>query len=282
MAAALAGCGSPTPFAVPTADPPQTSPAGARFDPTAAGRINGRVKWTGGVPKLEQSFAALPTPTGYARTTVPNPFAPAVDPTSHGLANAIVSLHGLDPAVGKPWDHPPVRIELRNFGIEVRQGTLPAGMVGFVRTGDDVTFESVDPVHHMLRARGAAFFTLPFPAPFRPLTRSLNTPGVVELTSGSGYYWAAADLIVSDHPYHAVTDRDGHFSLTGVPPGQYELVCRVRNWHLARVERDPETGLVFRQSFADPVLKRTTVTVPAAGTADAAFTFSVTDFPMAR
>lgn len=35
--------------------------------------------------------------------------------------------------------------------------------------------------------------------------------------------WMSGWLIVEDHPYYAVTDANGTFKLTDVPPGDYEL-----------------------------------------------------------
>lgn len=39
--------------------------------------------------------------------------------------------------------------------------------------------------------------------------------------------WMEAWIVVAEHPYYAVSDADGEFTLTGVPPGTYTL----RLWH---------------------------------------------------
>lgn len=39
--------------------------------------------------------------------------------------------------------------------------------------------------------------------------------------------WMRGWVVVQDHPYYAVSDAQGGFSLTGVPPGDYELHL----WH---------------------------------------------------
>ena len=39
--------------------------------------------------------------------------------------------------------------------------------------------------------------------------------------------WMEAWIVVTEHPYYAVSDADGGFTLTGVPPGTYTL----RLWH---------------------------------------------------
>jgi hypothetical protein len=130
-----------------------------------------------------------------------------------------------------------------------------------------------------LRGRGDDFFTLAFPDPDRPVRRAFDKPGVVELTSAAGGYWMRAYLFVADHPYYALTDPHGRFELSGVPPGRYEAVCWHPNWHERSRERDPETGMIARLTFAGPVEKVRPVAVAAGGEAEADFELSLKDFP---
>ena len=37
--------------------------------------------------------------------------------------------------------------------------------------------------------------------------------------------WMKSWVLVSDHPYFAVTDKDGNFSIDDIPAGTYEVVC---------------------------------------------------------
>ena len=37
--------------------------------------------------------------------------------------------------------------------------------------------------------------------------------------------WMKTWVLVSDHPYYAVTDKNGNFSIDNIPPGTYEVVC---------------------------------------------------------
>jgi hypothetical protein len=277
----LAGCEAQSrqDGGAPGSAAPAASAMGTRFDPATAAAVRGQVLWHGDVPTLPTITAPVPDGAGgYRYTEKHNPFLPAVDAKSHGLAGAVVFLKGIDPTTGRAWDLPPVRVEQRDYGILVHQGDGEPRKVGFVRRGDDVEMVSTEPAHHMLRARGAAFFTLPFPEPNKPLSRPLSEPGLVELTSGAGYSWAAADLFVCEHPYYAVTDSNGNFALPQVPPGKYELTVWVRNWHVTRKERDPETGLVFRRRYAPPLEKRTTITVEPNGKVERSFTLGAADF----
>ena len=37
--------------------------------------------------------------------------------------------------------------------------------------------------------------------------------------------WMKTWVLVSDHPYFAVTDSNGNYEIKGVPSGTYEVVC---------------------------------------------------------
>jgi hypothetical protein len=231
------------------------SKAGASFDPHTAGAIRGQVLWGGDIPvvaPLEIQPNPLAGEALHKKQLRPNPNAPAIDPRSKGLGNAVVFLRGIDPHRGRPWDHPPVRLEQRAGEFHILQGNADSHF-GFVRRGAGLGMISRDPFLHSLHASGAAYFTLTFPDPDRPLERPLKEIGLVELTSAAGYYWMRAYLFVDDHPYYTRTDPQGGFTLEQVPPGRYEIVCWLPSWTKARQERDPESGCVSRLFF-DPAL----------------------------
>lgn len=247
--------------------------------PPAGGVIRGRVTWAGEKPIVPPFPAALPIGKGYQASERPNPFAPTVSADA-GLGGVVVSLAGVKPG-GKsdrrpPW--PPVTVVHDDFRIRVKQGDAEPAGVGLVWAGDEVTVVSKEAVPASVRFRGAAFFTLLFPDPDKPLRRPLSKPGWVELSSGSLFYWAAADLLVADHPYHAVTDANGRFELTNVPPGKYELVVRVRDWRVAGVDRDPETGLIYRQRYKPERFFKQAVTVPAGVATEVTIPVPAADF----
>jgi Carboxypeptidase regulatory-like domain len=52
---------------------------------------------------------------------------------------------------------------------------------------------------------------------------SIKRPGLANV-SCSVHNWMRAYIYVLWHPYYAITSQDGAFTLTDVPPGQYELV----------------------------------------------------------
>jgi hypothetical protein len=254
MGFALPGCQEMrSPLAVPT--PSDAGTAAARFDLTTAGTFVGQVTWNGMVPPIDPiSLPANPLGSDVLRQRQvrPNPNAPRIDATTNGVGNAVVFLRGVDVQAAKPWDLPAVRVEQRDGAFHILQATLDSAY-GFVRRGDSVVLVSCDEVFHALHASGAAFFSYAFPDAGQPLARCLDSKGLVELASAAGYPWMRAYLFVDEHPYYARTDPQGRFALSHVPPGQYEIVCWMPNWHKARHERDPESGVVTRLFFRPPV-----------------------------
>ena len=272
----------------PPADPPPEAAGGE------SGTLTGRVVWTGELPVVPPIRGVIGTPDGPQWGDVPNHFAPRIDPKSKGVADAVVYLNRRADT-GPAWSFPPTRIEQQNSRIQIRQGEH-VGRVGFVRVGQEIEMVSRDEVYHALRARGAAFFTLPFPEPDkvtarstsgsatpsetpalpspkadRPVTRRFDTPGHVEFTSAAGFFWTAADLFVCDHGFYTTTGAEGRFELKTVPPGEYEVVAWVRNWEVLGRDRDPETGKIVRLQFADPFRMTKRVTVAGGKMADVGF-----------
>jgi len=238
---------------------PAAADLASAHDPSRCGSVHGRVVWVGERPNVP-AIEVPPTPVlPPGVREVPNPNAPRIS-ASGGVADAVVSLHGIDLSRSKPWTLPPVTVELKDFRFLVRQGTT-ARAIGIVRRDAAVEFVAREPAMHSARGRGAAFFTQMLAAPDQPVSRSLPDAGMVELSSGSGYFWMRDYLAVSDHPYVAVTDADGRFRFDAVPEGEYELVCWKPSWQIARQERDPELIVPVRMEFAPPVEQRQRIRV---------------------
>jgi len=250
----LAGCESNQAPEPRPSQPAQTTDA-IEFDKATASELAGQVVWGGAVPQVAPYRSppnplSEPSPQRGLRDW-PNPCAPAVDP-SGGVGRAVVFLRGVDPRRAKPWDLPPVRVDLAQYEIRVHQGDA-VGRCGFVRRGDSVDFVSNQAVFHSLQGRGAAYFALPFPAINVVSRRPLEHAGIVELSSGAGYYWMRAYLHVLDNPYATLTDGQGHFTLSQVPPGRYQLVVWHPNWQEAAHARDADTCQVCRLALQPPL-----------------------------
>lgn len=215
--------------------------------------VSGRVVWQGAPPVVESIRSFAKNAEGaYVPTIRPSPNAPMIA-ADGGIAGAVVYLRNVDPDLARPWDHPPVTIEMDTLKPMVRQSDGPLTNIGFVRRGDAITIVSREQKYHCLRARGADFWSLTLPDADRPRTRRMNQLGVVELSSGVSYFWMQAYVWVCEHPYYVRTDSAGRWTLPQVPPGEYQLVAWLPNWQLQRHERDPETGGVARYIYRPPL-----------------------------
>ncbi len=243
------------------------------FDAATTGTVQGSVTWQGELPNVPP-FVTRPHPLAglglRERQVREHPNAPRINPETRGVANAVVYLRGVDPKRSRPWDLPPVRLEMRDRRVFVCQGEREFH-VGVVRRGDAVAMVSKDPYFHALHADGAAFFTLMFPDADQPLERRLAQNGIVEWSSACGYYWLRGYTFVADHPYYALTDAQGRFTLPQVPAGRYEIVCWLPNWKEARHERDPDMAIIWRLAFRAPLECTRSVVVGERGASTADF-----------
>jgi hypothetical protein len=199
------------------------------------------------------------------------PNVPAVDLQTGAVSGVLVYLKSA-PGSARTWDHPPVTLELHDERPMVRQGDGALRNIGIVRRGDAITIVSKQDRFQSVRARGAAFWTMTLPDAERAISRRLDKPGIVELSSASGYYWMHGYLYVSEHPDCAVTDAAGQFTISGVPPGEFEVAAWLPSWEVARRERDPESTAVTRIAFGAHHEWRQSVTVRAGETAAVRFT----------
>lgn len=257
---ALAGC-------QPAAGPPKEiaqDPLGSQFDPKSVGAIHGRVTWDGPLPKIEP--IKIPVATLDVAGDQPNPNAPKIDVKTTAIDGALVFLRTVDPAKSRRWTHDPVTVAFADKRLEIQQGKLPV-RIGLVRRGDEIACLAHEKRNHTLEARGAAVFSLPLLEPEKVTRRKLEHAGILELASGSAYFWTRGHLWVGDHPYATLTDASGRFLLEQVPAGDYEVVCWLPNWRINHRERSPESGDIERIVFERGVEKSSKVTAAPGETA---------------
>lgn len=105
-------------------------------------------------------------------------------------------------------------------------------VVQAVVTGGTLNVQNFDPLVERAMATDVATGDTVAVAPFTddgqviPYDRFLRAPGVYEWTAESRPM-SRAWVAVFDHPYFAVTDSGGRFTIDGIPPGTH----RVRAWH---------------------------------------------------
>lgn len=176
--------------------------------------IRGAVKVDGALPKLP---ALQITKYKEVCKDVPNETL-TVGP-GRGLRYAVVTLEGISKgkAVEKETVHELDNIKCR-FSPHVQAASV----------GQFLLFKNSDPILHTAHA----LFTNDQPEfniglyPGRTSRKPLIAAGLVKIRC-EVHPWMAAYIVVTEHPYHAVSDIYGEYELRDVPPGVYQL----KVWH---------------------------------------------------
>ena len=220
----------------------QGSADAVAIDPTRLGSITGVVSFDGTAP----AAAPLTLYGGCEKSEVK-----AVDDkvlvADGKLENVFVYIRdGADRWIAPPA--PAAAIEVNQLGCFYAPHVLGA------RVGQPITFINSDPMYHNVRGESEvnSTFNLDMPAKDQRITRTLMRQEVMVKTRCDVHPWMASWIGVMAHPWFAVSDASGAFSLDGVPPGTYI----VEAWHEVY-------GTVSRE-----------VTVEANGAAQVSFEFA--------
>jgi len=220
------------------------------------GTITGTVKWSG--PK--------PQPLLFPINKDPNICDPnnakmrdlerLVIGDNGGVSNTVVYLANV--TQGKAMDLPVARRSLNQKQCRYEPHIF------VVPVGTPMTMITSDPVLHNIHMTGASSYNMAFVNMNQPVTEKFNDPGLIDVQCNGGHTWMNAEVFVVRHPYYAVTDESGKFSITGVPPGSYQIVAWHEGWHIAGKENKID---VFSQTsqqhlrYSEPVTWKKTVTV---------------------
>ena len=136
------------------------------------------------------------------------------------LANVVVSLRAPRPAA-------PPR-PTANAAVDQR-GCRYEPHVQAVSVGTSLALVNSDAVLHNVHGSigPVQVFNLAMPIRNQRVPTKLTRPGLIRLQCDAGHTWMSAWLAVFDHPFFAVTGRDGRFQIGDVPPGHYT----VEYWH---------------------------------------------------
>jgi hypothetical protein len=234
-----------------------------------AGAIKGSVKWQGPLPHLVPSLInkepQICDPDGQKHRDLERLIISA----NNGVANTVVFLK--DVTQGKAMDLPETRRVLNQKSCRYEPHVLLVPLQG------NLQVKSSDPTLHTVHMSGAAEYNLPFPFKDMTIQRTMNREGLVDLRCNAGHVWMNAEMMIVPHPYYAVTDQDGNFEITQVPPGTYEIVAWHEGWKVVGESDvyDVMTQLrVKRPVFSAPVNSSKHVTVPTRDTVEMTFTLS--------
>jgi hypothetical protein len=236
---------------------------------TNGGTVTGTVKWSGPMPQtLSMAITKDPQICDPASAKTRDLERLIVGP-QNGVANTVVFLKNI--SRGKPMDLP----QQRRF-LDQKQCRYEPHIL-LVPVGTALQMNSSDATLHTIHMDGAATYNLPFPFPNQVVSRDMPSAGLVNLRCNGGHTWMNGTILVVPHPYYAVTDESGKFELSGVPPGEYEIVAWHEGWGVAR--RDGTFDVltqrrVERPVFTEPRTWEKKVAVAANGNAPVNFVIS--------
>jgi hypothetical protein len=136
-----------------------------------------------------------------------------------GLRYAVVTVEGV--RGGKKAERD-VTIVLNNLACRFEPHVQVAEI------GQWLDIRNGDPILHNADARLGAetLFNVALP-PGRQVRKPIARAGLVAVICDVRHTWMSAFLVVTDHPYHSVTDAEGAYEIRDLPPGAYV----VRVWH---------------------------------------------------
>ena len=182
--------------------------AAAMRGSVSAGSISGRVVLTARVRGV-----ALPTNAYLPRAVS----VPAASSDQSELRNVVLYLKGAAYAGVLPAMHRQIRQEHETF--------VPR--VVAVTRGSVVDFPNGDPFfHNVFSLSAASTFDLGRYPDSHSRSRQFTKAGLVKVYCHIHSHMSAT-ILVLDHPYFAVPDLDGSFTLANVPAGRYTIV----GWH---------------------------------------------------
>ena len=193
-----------------------SSPSGAydEITVTSGAVIRGLVRLDGAAPKLPPLQI-----TKYKEICRDVPNESLLIGPGQGIRYAVVTLEGI--SRGKPVEKETVH-EIDNVKCRFAPHVIIASV------GQFVVFKNSDPILHTAHA----YFTASQPQfnvglyPGRISRKPLVAPGEAKIVC-EVHPWMNAYIVVTEHPYHAVTDHYGEYLINDVPAGNY----RLKIWH---------------------------------------------------
>jgi hypothetical protein len=171
-----------------------------------------------------------------------------VNPKNQGLQNAVVWLSSKTPIPVHPDFSAlpkPVQLDNRNCTFQPRIVKLQSNQI--------LQSTNADSVSHNVAVYGRRNNPFSIVVPQNePLERSFPKEELQPIrVDCSIHAWMRAHLIITDHPYSAVTDADGKFSIPKLPAGKWEF----RFWHerpgyLSQLEVGGEAKVLKRGTIA--------------------------------
>ena len=189
----------------------------ASFTIATAGTLTGNVKYDGKPPKKKRLRMDADPVCGssHSGAVYSENFKMGEDGS---MAEALVYLKNVAYTGGVPSE--PAVLD--------QQGCIYVPHVFGMMAGQELLIKNSDPtlhtIHSMPKVNKEFNFAMPKVVKEKKSTFAKSEPDPFYIKCDV-HPWMKSWVLVSDHPYFAVTDKDGNFSIDDIPAGTYEVVC---------------------------------------------------------
>jgi plastocyanin len=220
------------------ASSPSGTPSGEKVDTAKAGSVKGGVMLDGAAPKNE-GIKMNADPVCVRENKSPQ-FQEAYTVGDDGKALANVFVYVKDGLGNYIYDTPtePAKIDQK----ECRYHPHVFGM----RVGQPLEILNSDPTLHNIHAlpKGNSEFNTGQPIQNMKTTHTFDKPEVMVPFKCDVHGWMNAYVGVMNHPYYAVTGKDGKFELKDLPAGSYTIEA----WHEKLGAQEQKVTLAEKES----------------------------------
>lgn len=221
MAFAIAGCkGNQTSTTETAGSAPETSSAQSAVDPATVGTVTGVVKFSGTAPKPQKIAMSADAFCKTAHAGDVTSDEVVVNPNNTLRYVYVYVKSGLGDKKFPPSSTPAVLDQ---------KGCLYSPHVVAVQVGQELLVRNSDGVLHNVNVRPAKNQPFNFGQPVQGMEnkKTFTTPEVMIPVKCDVHPWMHSWIGVQDHPFAAVSDESGAFSLNNLPPGTYDIEA----WH---------------------------------------------------
>ena len=222
LATTIVACGGSQETSSKSAEPVAAPGAGGqKVDPATAGDVKGVAAFDGAAPKNEP-IKMNADPVCVKANTTPQ-FQETYEVSADGKALANVFVYVKDGLGNYVFDVPTESAKIDQQNCRYHPHVF--GM----RVGQPLEILNSDPTLHNIHAlpMGNKEFNTGQPIQGMVTKHTFENKEVMVPFKCDVHGWMNAYVGVLDHPFFAVTDKDGKFSLKGLPPGTYTIEA----WH---------------------------------------------------
>ena len=135
--------------------------------------------------------------------------------SSNGIRNAVVSLQNVPAGAKRDWNFPVAKMDQKECSFMPRVVIVPAG--------GTVEFLNSDRLLHNVRSAGKENPPFNRAQPHaRSISFAFKQPELLRVDCDL-HSWMRGWVVVAEHPFYAVTNEQGEFTLENVPRGKYTL-----------------------------------------------------------